>query len=126
MISTIFVFTVADTFLISYPYPSILILISIFLMSGFFIRTSLIPVFLRWAQYLCAIKYAINLVLLTEFNLENKSCQGAAAANCKAVIANNNIVNGDTYIYIILLFALFVFFRGIGMVILIQKAKKFY
>ena len=65
-------------------------------------------------------------MLLTEFNLENKSCRGAAEANCKSVIINNNIVVGDTYIYIILLFALFVFFRGIGMFILIQKAKKFY
>jgi hypothetical protein len=42
------------------------------LFAGFFIRTSLIPIFLRWAQYLCAIKYAINLVLLTEFNVLNK------------------------------------------------------
>ena len=94
-------------------------------LSGFFIRTSLIPVFLRWAQYLCALKYAINLVLLTEFNLDNDSCQGAAAFNCKAIIANNNIVGGDTFIYILLLFALFVVFRGIGMFILVQKAKRF-
>ena len=45
------------------------------LFSGFFINTSKIPVFLRWAQYLCALKYAINLVLLTEFSPGNPNCQ---------------------------------------------------
>jgi ABC-type multidrug transport system permease subunit len=46
------------------------------LFAGFFIRTELIPVFLRWAQYLCGLKYALNLVLLTEFAISNPSCQG--------------------------------------------------
>eukprot|EP01033_Poteriospumella_lacustris_P001267 gene1266-923_t len=40
---------------------------------GFFIRTSLIPVFLRWAQYLCSLKYAMNLIILTEFRLTSSS-----------------------------------------------------
>jgi hypothetical protein len=93
---------------------------------GFFIRTSLIPIFLRWAQYLCAIKYAINLVLLTEFNLLNKSCQGAAAMNCKNVLINNDIKVEDTYIYILVMFGLFLVFRIIGAAILIKKARRFY
>jgi hypothetical protein len=37
------------------------------LFSGFFIRTSLIPIYMRWAQYLCSLKYAINLLLIIEF-----------------------------------------------------------
>ena len=82
--------------------------------------------FLRWAQYLCAIKYAINLVLLTEFNPLNASCQGAAQGKCVGVLADNNVVAADTYIYILILFALFIGFRGIGMAILVQKAKRFY
>ena len=36
---------------------------------------SKIPIFLRWAQYLCSLKYAINLVLLTEFAPGNPNCQ---------------------------------------------------
>ena len=93
---------------------------------GFFIRTSLIPVFLRWAQYLCAIKYAINLVLLTEFNPTNKSCQGDAGMNCKFVLINNDIRVEDTYIYILVIFALFIVFRITGAAILIKKARRFY
>ena len=94
--------------------------------TGFFIRTSLIPIYMRWAQYLCAIKYSVNLVLLTEFNLMNKSCQGDAMVNCHVLLATNNIVEGNAYIYVLLLFAIFVFFRGLGAIILIQKAKRFY
>jgi hypothetical protein len=94
--------------------------------TGFFIRTSLIPIYMRWAQYLCAIKYSVNLVLLTEFNLMNKSCQGDAMVNCHALLATNGIVAGNAYIYVLLLFSLFVFFRGLGAIILIQKAKRFY
>ena len=44
--------------------------------AGFFIHTSQIPIFLRWAQYLCGIKYTMNLILLTEFNRDLPSCQG--------------------------------------------------
>ena len=92
---------------------------------GFFIRTSLIPVFLRWAQYLCAIKYAINLVLLTEFNPTNKSCQGDAGINCMNVLLNNDVRVEDAYIYILVIFALFILFRITGAVILIKKARRF-
>ena len=94
--------------------------------SGFFIRTSLIPEFMRWGQYFCALKYAVNLVLLTEFDASNKSCQGGAMAYCKAVLKTNDVVVADTYIYVLLLFSIFIFFRGLGAIILIQKAKRFY
>ena len=48
------------------------------LFAGFFIKTDQIPVFLRWAQYLCSLKYAINLILCIEFDVGNDSCDGAA------------------------------------------------
>ncbi len=60
---------------------------------GFFIRTSLIPVFLRWAQYLCSLKYAMNLIILTEFSLSSPSCNTSEVAheNCKELIKSNQI-----------------------------------
>lgn len=95
---------------------------------GFFIRTSLIPIFLRWAQYLCSLKYAMNLVILTEFNPSSGPCNTSDAAhqNCQNMIDTNNIVEGDYYIYIIILFALFLAFRIVAGMILTQKAKRFY
>eukprot|EP00808_Paulinella_micropora_P029614 g71858.t1 len=38
------------------------------LFAGFFIRIDQIPVWLQWAQYTCSLKYALNLLVLTEFN----------------------------------------------------------
>lgn len=96
------------------------------LFSGFFIRTSLIPVFLRWAQYLCALKYALDIVLLTEFNTNLPSCQGDAYNNCKGVLTNNNIEQGLWWLYMILLIALTVVFRSLATYVLVQKSKKFY
>lgn len=95
---------------------------------GFFIKTSQIPIFLRWAQYLCSLKYAMNLIILTEFNSSNHSCSRSpeAAENCNNLIESNNISRYQFYIYIILLFVLFAAFRLVGAIILTQKAKKFY
>jgi hypothetical protein len=45
---------------------------------------------------------------------------------CKSVLSTNDVVVGDTHKYVIILFSIFVFFRGLGAVILIQKAKRFY
>jgi hypothetical protein len=95
---------------------------------GFFIRTSQIPVFLRWAQYLCSLKYAMNLVILNEFNPGNDSCNRSpeAAANCHSLIVNNNVSEDQFYIYIILLAGLFAAFRIAAAFLLVEKAKRFY
>ena len=37
------------------------------LFAGFFVATSLIPVWLRWVQYVCFLTYAIRIGLLAEF-----------------------------------------------------------
>merc|ERR1719159_1512401 len=37
------------------------------LFSGIFITNSLIPKWMRWLQYVCALKYAINLGCIVEF-----------------------------------------------------------
>lgn len=37
------------------------------LFAGFFIPITSIPVWLRWAQYLCSLKYSLNLLIVVEF-----------------------------------------------------------
>lgn len=96
------------------------------LFAGFFIRTSQIPVFIRWAQWLCGLKYGMNLILLTEFSGENAACQGKASEFCKSVIERNGVRGEDWWIYFLLLVVIFLVFRVIGAMILIQKAKRFY
>eukprot|EP00756_Hemistasia_phaeocysticola_P016830 Hpha_TRINITY_DN15501_c3_g1::TRINITY_DN15501_c3_g1_i1::g.105526::m.105526/K05679/ABCG1; ATP-binding cassette, subfamily G (WHITE), member 1 len=39
-----------------------------FLFAGFFVATTKIPSWIRWAQYLCTLKYGLNLMAIAEFN----------------------------------------------------------
>lgn len=96
------------------------------LFAGFFIRTAQIPVWIRWSQYLCGIKYSMNLILLTEFDTSNESCSGGAMSNCENVITSNDINKDQAWVYILLLVALFLGFRIIASIILVHKAKRFY
>ena len=43
------------------------ILVPQIMFAGFFIKSTQIPIWLRWAQYLCSLKFAMNLFTLTEF-----------------------------------------------------------
>lgn len=96
------------------------------LFAGFFIRISQIPIFLRWVQYLCGLKYSMNLLLLVEFNDTLSSCQGNAQSSCQGVLSSNNVYSNKWWIYIVLLVTLFVGFRILGSIILVHNAKKFY
>lgn len=89
-------------------------------------QTSKIPEVLRWAQWLCGIKYGMNLLILTEFNPALKSCQGGASQFCRSIIDDNDIKEDQWWAYIVILVALFVAFRLLGAVILIDRAKTFY
>jgi len=94
------------------------------LFAGFFIRTSQIPAWLRWAQYLCSLKYGVNLAYITEFSVRN--CSPGAELVCNGVFEKNNIVQDKWWVYMLILFALTIAFRAIGCYILSKKAKKFY
>jgi hypothetical protein len=96
------------------------------LFAGFYISTSQIPVFLRWAQYLCGLKYSMNLILLTEFNPSNESCAGGARPFCESVLKNNGIQTDKVWLYILILVALFAGFRAIGAFFLVRKSTRFY
>lgn len=96
------------------------------LFAGFFIKTSQIPLVLRWAQYLCALKYAMNLLLLVEFSLSNKNCKGDAKPFCESVISTNDVSKENFWVYILILGALFFGFRILGGLFLVQRAKRFY
>merc|ERR1719181_2440025 len=37
------------------------------LFAGFFIKMELIPPFTRWIQYLCSLKWGMNMILINEF-----------------------------------------------------------
>merc|ERR1712157_216564 len=54
------------------------------LFSGFFINSSMIPAFLRWAQYLCSLVYATRLTTLYEYG-------DCTTAVCEGLIERNQV-----------------------------------
>jgi ABC-type multidrug transport system ATPase subunit/ABC-type multidrug transport system permease subunit len=98
------------------------------LFAGFFVATENIPKVLRWSQWLCCIKYTMNLVLMEEFHPDNESCRSspAAALNCRSAIESNSIHADDAGWYILALVGIFLVFRLLAASILVSKSKRFY
>jgi ABC-type multidrug transport system permease subunit len=70
---------------------------------GFYIRTSLIPIYIRWIQYLCPLKYGVNLAFLNEYN----SMTGDARSNWSMMLSQNSIEPSDWWVYILILLAIY-------------------
>jgi len=68
------------------------------LFAGFFIRIEQIPEWLRWAQYLCTLKYGLNLAILVEFphGADNVACDPNEPRTSPACLAN---IKGQEYLY---------------------------
>lgn len=98
------------------------------LFSGVYVSTENIPKVIRWTQYFCSMKYGMNLALYNEFHASIPSCKSDAtsAANCEAILTGNNIHAEDIPLYLGVLVILFVGYRILAILILYQKAKKFY
>jgi ABC-type multidrug transport system permease subunit len=86
------------------------------LFSGFFISIDLIPQFLRWAQYLCSLTYAIRLSSIYEF----RDCP---YESCSQLLERNGVYELDPVWYWIILVAITIVFRLAGIVILRGKAS---
>lgn len=91
------------------------------LFCGFFVTSSLIPSWLRWARYLCTLTYAIRILLVAEFN----DC-AATVPNCSTLLVNSDANVDDRWWYWLILVLLFVIFRGSALFVLRKKATKFY
>eukprot|EP00420_Gonyaulax_spinifera_P020672 CAMPEP_0197910074 /NCGR_PEP_ID=MMETSP1439-20131203/70204_1 /TAXON_ID=66791 /ORGANISM="Gonyaulax spinifera, Strain CCMP409" /LENGTH=619 /DNA_ID=CAMNT_0043531693 /DNA_START=30 /DNA_END=1889 /DNA_ORIENTATION=- len=98
------------------------------LFAGFFIKMELIPVFFRWLQYICPLKWAMNIILVNEFE-EPSGPPGAALKPGTAppgFFKANDCDPDDIGIYFGILLALFTGFRILGMIALSRKAKALY
>lgn len=98
------------------------------LFGGYYIPTEEIPLVLRWANYLCGLKYAMNLGLYNEFRPSISSCQSSdlAASHCAGILTYNSIHSSDLWIYVLSLLLLLIGCRIIGGLILYEKAKRYY
>jgi hypothetical protein len=124
-----------------------LIFVPQIMFAGFFIKMSQIPSWLSWAQYLCSLKFAINLGLVVEFggstgctdatgwtdithpqynSTELVAAQALQAGRCEAsaqLLTDNDIVEEDWWVYVVVLLALFVGFRSFAAMLLAAKAR---
>ncbi len=89
------------------------------LFAGFFVTPDLIPVWLRWAQYLCTLTYSVRLALIAEFD----SCK---LTSCTTLLDDIGANSDDVFWYWIVLGGLFVLFRVGALLILRKKATKFF
>lgn len=92
-----------------------------FFFLGLFISTSQLPTWLQWPQWLCAMKYGINIVMVAEFDpsqCEPQNCN--AWAEIKQV---NGVSDDAIWWYYLVLVLLFVVFRLIGVFVIYAKSK---
>lgn len=94
------------------------------LFAGFFVSPDLIPIWLRWAQYLCSLTYAVRLILVAEFNQDCGSEE--ADDNCQSLLDRVSANPDDIWWYWLVLLGLFVIFRLMAVNTLRLKASKFY
>lgn len=87
------------------------------LFAGFFIKMELVPVFMRWLQYICSLKWGMNLILVTEFD---------GSPSGSLMLKANDVDPDDTWLYIVVLVAITVGFRFLAMLGLRRKARAFY
>eukprot|EP00980_Cylindrotheca_fusiformis_P027777 scaffold22559_cov111-Cylindrotheca_fusiformis.AAC.16 len=94
------------------------------LFSGFFVVPELIPVWLRWARYLCSLTYALRIMVFEEFG---DGCGSPEADNaCDRLIESLDSGEDELWWSGLVLVILFVVFRLMGLFILRQKALKFF
>lgn len=93
------------------------------LFSGLFVKSDQLPGYLRWVQYGCSLKYAINLLCISEYGDLSVPVPGAAAYEGTSFLKGQDINKDDSWIYIVVLLAIFVGFRLLAVFALKSKAK---
>jgi hypothetical protein len=122
-----------------------IVMVPQFLFAGFFVAPDLIPVWLRWARYLCTLTYAVRILLVAEFEecaelssecLPLAQLKGTGAAGlpecrddavpCWVLLDTVQADPDETLWNWAVLIGLFVVLRMVALYILRKKASKFY
>merc|ERR1712232_189756 len=89
------------------------------LFSGIFVAPHLMPSWLQWARYLCSLTYAVRILVVEEFNRED-------CITCKKMMETVDADPNQIWLNWLILILLFVGFRLLALIILKQKATKFF
>jgi len=91
------------------------------LFAGFFVAVQLLPVWLRWIQWICSLSYGIRLALVAEFG-ECAEGTDIAAQNCENALENSGSDVDAVWWYWLVLISLFVALRTLAVLALKAKA----
>jgi len=112
-----------------------LALIPQMLFSGLFLPVEKIPLSLRWVEYLCPLRYAINLLTQLEFSYIRErlgACAGDPRREAPGDLLRQTLMEkqgvrwGDRDFDVVMMVALFVGFRLLASVLLWRKGKYVY
>ena len=93
------------------------------LLSGFFISSELIPVWMRWMQWISPLKYGVALATIAEFS--DNFVPDDSEADVVLFIDRSAINRDDWHVYGLILIGLFVFLRIVTGIILKRRAMNF-
>jgi len=82
--------------------------------AGFFIAPDLIPVWLRWLQWVMPLTFAVKIGIANEFNRDNEVCQN--------LLSNTNVDPDDVWWYWLALVGIFIVLRLSALFLLRKKA----
>mmetsp|Transcript_36921 Transcript_36921/g.83513 ORF Transcript_36921/g.83513 Transcript_36921/m.83513 type:complete len:612 (+) Transcript_36921:50-1885(+) len=99
------------------------VLVPQILFAGFFIRIEQIPSALRWLQYVCSLKWGVNVILATELDVDDTI---GPKSEWSEVLDENDVEPDMLLFYYIVLFGIFCLCRVLGAILLHQKAKSLY
>lgn len=91
------------------------------LFAGFFVTPGLIPAWLRWAQYLCTMTFAIRILLVAEF----EDCS-TWYPGCEKVLNDVEADPDEIWWNWLILVVLFCVFRVAALAVLRMKAMQFF
>lgn len=101
-----------------------LVLLPQMLFVGYFVSPELIPVWLRWIQYICPMTYATRILLVADFY--ECSDDFVEKIFCDTLLENTGADPDDVLLYWFILIGQFVVFRIIALAILHKSAQRFY
>lgn len=97
------------------------------LFAGFFIRTTQVPDWLSWVQYICSLKYGMNLYILNEFGESTREGWPLhLQIQAKTMIERNDIDPDHWWVYALVLVLLILFFRLLSILALARRAAAFF
>lgn len=94
------------------------------LFAGFFVAPDLIPVWLRWLQWVFPLTYSVKIGVVEEFG--NGCGGGQGDVNCANLIEGLNADLDNVWWYWLVILLIFSFFRILALIILRRKATKFF